>query len=222
MMTLPPIVSADEWQTARDELLVKEKAATRALDALAAERRRLPMVRLEKDYELTAPDGAPARLLDLFEGRRQLVVYHFMLTPGSDHICGGCASFTDNIPHLDHLRAYDTSFALMSRAPQAQIAPVRERFGWPHPWYSSHGSGLHEDLGIANERGDMFGLTAWLRDGDDVYRTYFTTRRGVDRLRMDNNLLDLTALGRQETWEDSPQGWPQRPTYTVGRLRDEY
>jgi len=206
-MTLPPIVSADAWQISRDELLVKEKAATRALDALAAERRRLPMVRLDKDYELVGPDGVAARLGDLFDGRRQLIVYHFMLTPGSDYV---------------HLRARDTSFALMSRAPQAEIAPVRERFGWQHPWYSSHGSGLHEDLGIASERGDMFGLTAWLRDGDDIYRTYFTTSRGVDRLRMDYNLLDLTALGRQETWEDSPEGWPQVPTYGWMRLRDEY
>jgi predicted dithiol-disulfide oxidoreductase (DUF899 family) len=221
-MALPPIVSTEAWQAARDELLLKEKAATRALDALAAERRRLPMVRMDDRYALERHDGGAARLVDLFEGRRQLLVYHFMLSPGSDDVCGGCAAFTDNIPRLEHLAARDTTLVLMSRAPRSQIVPVRERMGWTLPWYSSYDTGLHEELGIARGERDAFGLSVFLRDGEDVYRTYFTQSRGVDRLRMDFNLLDLTPLGRQEEWEDSPEGWPQTPPYQWWRLHDEY
>ena len=220
-MSLPPVVSPAEWQTARDELLAEEKAATRALDALAAKRRRLPMVRFDKPYVFEGPDGS-ASLADLFEGRRQLIVYNFMLWPGSDEICGGCASFTDNAGHLEHLRARDTTYALVSRVPRAQIDAVQERFGWTVPWYSSLGGDFNYDVGVSSDRGEMFGLSVFLRDGEDVFRTYFTSGRGVDRLRLDFNLLDLTPLGRQEAWEDSPPGWPQSPTMAWMRLRDEY
>jgi predicted dithiol-disulfide oxidoreductase (DUF899 family) len=220
-MPLPPVVSASEWQTARDELLVEEKAMTRALDALAAKRRRLPVVAFDKPYVFEGPGGS-ASLADLFEGRRQLVVYNFMLWPGSDEICGGCASFTDNIPNLAHLNARDTTFALVSRVPLEQIDAVKQRLGWPLPWYSSYGSDFNRDAGVSSDRGEMFGLSVFLRDGDDVYRSYFTSGRGVDRIRVDFNLLDLTPLGRQEQWEDSPEGWPQDPTMSWMRLRDEY
>ncbi len=220
-MTLPPVVSASEWQAGRDELLVEEKALTHALDALAAKRRRLPMVAFDKPYVFEGPHGS-ASLVDLFEGRRQLVVYNFMLWPDRDHICGGCASFTDNMPNLAHLNARDTTFALVSRVPREQIDHVRERFGWTHPWYSSLGSDFNYDVGVSSDRGEMFGLSVFLRDGDDVYRSYFTSGRGVDRLRVDFNLLDLTPLGRQEAWEDSPDGWPQDPSMSWMRLRDEY
>ena len=220
-MTLPPVVSQEQWQTARDELLAEEKAMTRALDALAAKRRRLPMVRWDKPYAFEGPGGS-ASLVDLFEGRRQLVVYNFMLWPGRDEVCGGCASFTDNIPNLAHLHARDTTYAIVSRVPPEQIEQVRRRFGWTLPWYSSLGSDFNYDVGVSSERGEMFGLSVFLRDGDDVYRTYFTSGRGVDRLRVDFNLLDLTPLGRQEAWEDSPEGWPQDPTMSWMRLRDEY
>ncbi len=216
-MELPEIVSATDWQIARDDLLAKEKAATRALDALAAERRRLPMVAVDEDYAFEDAGGASVRLVDLFDGRRQLVVYHFMLAPGGSP-CTGCASFTDNIGRLEHLHARDTTFALVSRAPQSEIAPLRERMGWTMPWYSSYGTSFNDDLG----RGDGFGLSVFLRDGDDVFRTYFTDGRGVDRLRPDFNLLDLTPLGRQEQWEDSPEGRPQTPPYAWWRLHDEY
>lgn len=216
-MNLPPIVPPEEWQAARENLLVKEKAATRALDALAAERRRLPMVPYETDYLFEGPTGKVS-LPDLFDGRRQLIVYHFWMEAGSDHRCPGCSSFTDNIGNLAHLRARDTNMVLVSHAPLAQLLEYRTRMGWTLPWYSSYNTTFDADCGIDGG----FGLSVFLRDGDRVFRTYFTTARGVDRLRVDFNLLDLTPYGRQETWEDSPEGWPQTPPYQWWRLHDEY
>ncbi|MGH2887243.1 MAG: DUF899 domain-containing protein [Solirubrobacteraceae bacterium] len=219
-MGLPDVVSEAEWRVARDELLVKEKEATRALDALAAERRRLPMVAIERDYELEGPDGK-VRFSDLFDGRRQLIVYHFMFGPGEDP-CTGCSSFTDNIADLTHLRARDTSFVLISRAPYEEILAFKERMGWTVPWYSSFGSDFNYDFRVSSERGEIFALSVFLRDGDDIYRSYVTSSRGVDRLRLDFNLLDLTPSGRQEEWDDSPEGWPQTEAYTWWRKHDEY
>jgi predicted dithiol-disulfide oxidoreductase (DUF899 family) len=157
-------------------------------------------------------------------GARQLLVYHFMLASDSDvrRPCAGCSSFADNIPNLAHLRARDTTFALMARAPQSMIGQVKARMGWTVPWYSSQGSDFNLDLGLSSDCGETFGLSAFLRDGDTVYRMYFTTARGVDRLRVDFNLLDLTAFGRQEHWENSPTGWPQTPTMRWLRRHDEY
>ncbi len=219
-MSLPAVVTEAEWRAARGELLVREKEATRALDALAAERRRLPMVRIENDYEFEGPDGK-VRFLDLFEGRRQLIVYHFMFGPGEEP-CTGCSSFTDNIADLSHLEARDTAFALISRAPYAEVRAFKERMGWTAPWFSSFGSEFNYDFGVTTDGGEMFALSVFLRDGDTVYRSYVTSSRGVDRLRLDFNLLDLTPLGRQEEWEDSPAGWPQTPAYTWWRKHDEY
>ena len=219
-MALPNVVSDAEWRAARDDLLLREKEATRALDALAAERRRLPMVAIENDYELEGPDGK-VRLADLFDGRRQLIVYHFMFAPGEDP-CTGCSSFTDNIADLTHLRERDTSFALISRAPYEEIRAFRERMGWTMPWYSSFGSDFNYDFGVSSDRGEGFALSVFLRDGDTVYRSYVTSSRGVDRLRLDFNLLDLTTFGRQEEWEDSPAGWPQTEAYAWWRKHDEY
>jgi predicted dithiol-disulfide oxidoreductase (DUF899 family) len=219
-MIRPEVVSAQEWQAARDALLVKEKEYTRALDALAAQRRRLPMVRLDAGkYQFSAPDGSPASLTDLFDGHRQLIIYHFMLEPGQDWVCGGCSTFTDNLAEhsQSHLNARHTRLILMARAPQPEIEVLRQRFGWPVPWYSSFGTAFNDDLGL-----EYFGLSVLLRDGDEVFRTYFTTARGVDRLRLDFNLLDLTPYGRQEQWEDSPEGWPQDPTMSWLRPHDEY
>ncbi|ALG06688.1 DUF899 domain-containing protein [Kibdelosporangium phytohabitans] len=218
-MNRPPVVTAEEWQRAREALLVKEKEHTRALDALAAERRRLPMVRLSPDYAFTDQDGRAASLVDLFDGKQQLVVYHFMLEPGSDHICDGCGSFTDNLAQdQTHLNARDTRLALMSPAPHEQISSVRSRFGWALPWYSAYGNTFYDDLGL----GGGFGLSVFLRDGGEVFRSYYTDGRGVDRLRTDHNLLDLTPYGRKEVWEDSPDGWPQEATWSRVRLRDSY
>jgi predicted dithiol-disulfide oxidoreductase (DUF899 family) len=220
-MSLPQIVSQDKWQAASAALLVKEKELTRALDALAAERRRLPMVRIEKDYAFEGPDGERS-LLDLFEGRDQLIVYHFMFAPGEDP-CTGCSSFTDNIADLSHLHARDTSLVLIARASVGEIEAFKSRMGWTMPWYSSQHSDFNYDFGRTTDDGsERFGLSVFLRDGDDTYRTYFTTSRGVDRLRLDFNLLDLTPFGRQEEWEDSPSGRPQGPAYTWWRKHDEY
>lgn len=215
-MSLPPVVTPAEWQAARDELLVKEKAATRAQDELAAARRRLPMTRFDADYVFTGPDGE-ASLLDLFDRRRQLVVYQ-MMDLGPDTYCSGCAMFTDNVGHLAHLRARDTNYVTVSDMPLPQLTRYRQRMGWTVPVYSSRGSTFSADCGT----GSGFGLSVFLRDGTDVYRTYFTTARGVDRLRFDANLLDLTPFGRQEDWEDSPDGWPQTPPYEWWQLHDEY
>lgn len=219
-MNRPRVVSPQEWQQERDDLLAKEKQYTRALDALAAQRRRLPMVRISEDYAFTAPDGATVGLVDLFAGHRQLVSYHFMLEPGQtpEAFCSGCSSFTDNIANQAHLNARDTRLILISRAPQPDIEPIRARMGWTVPWYSSHGTTFNDDLDL----GTGFGLSVFLRDGDEVFRSYYTTGRGVDRLRLDFNLLDLTPYGRQEQWEDSPEGWPQTPTMQWIQHKDEY
>jgi predicted dithiol-disulfide oxidoreductase (DUF899 family) len=228
-MNLPPIVSAAEWQEAHEKLLAKEKEATRARDALAAERRRQPMVRIDKDDVFEGPAGK-ARLLDLFEGRRQLIVYHFMFGPNQDVGCDGCSMVVDQIGHLAHLHARDTSFALVSRAPLAKIEPYRQRMGWGIPWYSSCDSDFNVDFGLSPETpqegvyqdGETFGLSVFFRDGNKVYRTYFTNRRGVEALGSVWTFLDLTPLGRQEDWEDSPERRPQGPPYDWWRRHDEY
>jgi predicted dithiol-disulfide oxidoreductase (DUF899 family) len=228
-VNLPPVVSAEEWQAAHEELLAKEKEATRARDALAAERRRLPMVLIDKDYVFQGPDGE-ARLRDLFEGRRQLIVYHFMFGPNQDVGCDGCSMVVDQIGHLAHLHARDTSFVLVSRAPLAKIEPYRRRMGWTIPWYSSFENDFNVDFGLSPETpqpaeyqdGETFGLSVFLRDGDRVFRTYFTNRRGVEALGSVWTFLDLTPLGRQESWEDTPSGRPQTPPYEWWRRHDEY
>jgi predicted dithiol-disulfide oxidoreductase (DUF899 family) len=228
-MELPRIVSEAEWQEAKEQLRAKEKEATKARDALAAERRRLPMVRIEKEYVFDGP-GGKASLLDLFEGRRQLIVYHFMFGPNQDVGCDGCSMVADQIVHLAHLHARDTSFAMVSRAPIAKIEPYRERMGWSLPWYSSFDSDFNVDFGLSPETpqegvyqdGETFGLSVFFRDGDEVFRTYFTNRRGVEALGSVWTFLDLTPLGRQEDWEDSPEGYPQTKPYDWWRRHDEY
>jgi predicted dithiol-disulfide oxidoreductase (DUF899 family) len=228
-MNLPPVVSESEWQAAQDALRAKEKEATRAGDALAAERRRLPRMPMEKEYELDGPDGK-VNLLDLFEGRRQLLLYHFMFGPNQDAGCDGCSMFVDQIGHLAHLHARDTSFALVSRAPIEKIEAYRKRMGWSIPWYSSFESDFGVDFGVSPEQpkegayqdGESFGLSVFIREADDVFRTYFTTSRGVEALGSVWTFLDLTPLGRQEEWEDSPEGYPQGKPYEWWRRHDEY
>lgn len=225
-MNLPKIVSQAEWQAAHEEMLAQEKAATHARDALAAERRRLPMVRIEKDYVFEGPDGK-ARLLDLFEGRHQLLLYHFMFAPEVEGWpsagCPGCSMFVDQIGHLAHLHARDTSFALVSRAPLENIEAYRQRMGWTIPWFSSAGSDFNVDFGVTTDQGETFGLSVFLRDQDDrIFRTYFTDGRGVEALGSVWTFLDLTPWGRQEDWEDSPEGRPQTPPYEWWRRHDEY
>jgi predicted dithiol-disulfide oxidoreductase (DUF899 family) len=223
--TFPKIVPRAEWQRARNKLLVKEKAETRRRDALAAERRRLPMVRVDKDYVFVGPNGK-VRLPELFDGRRQLVLYHFMFAPDVSGWpsagCPGCSMFIDNVGHLAHLHARDTSFALVSRAPLAKIKTYQKRMGWKVPWFSSAGSDFNVDFGVTTNEGETFGLSVFLRDGDDVFHTYFSAGRGVEALGPVWTFLDLTPFGRQENWEDSPAGRPQSAPYQWWRRHDEY
>jgi predicted dithiol-disulfide oxidoreductase (DUF899 family) len=219
----PKIVSAEEWQQARDALLVKEKAATRARDALAAERRRLPMVRIEKQYAFTGPRGK-LNLLDLFEGRRQLIMYHFMFAPPvagwPEAGCVGCSMVTDQFGNMAHLHFRDTSFCLVSLAPLKNIEKYKKRMGWNYPWYSSEGSDFNKDLGLTTEKGENFGLSVFLHDEKNVYRTYHTGGRGTEGLT-NLTLLDVTPLGRQEEWEDSPNGGLRSKPFWW-RRHDEY
>ncbi|MFJ1970628.1 DUF899 domain-containing protein [Streptomyces sp. NPDC087903] len=203
-MSLPEIVSRAQWRTAREELLLKEKAATRARDALNAERRGLPMVEVDEEYVFEGGDGK-ATLLDLFEGRGQLVVYHFMFAPEWATGCRSCSAFLDQIGHLAHLKARGTSFAAVSRAPYTRLLPFKARMGWTLPWYSSYGSDFNRDFEATPEQdGELVerpGVSCFLRDRDQVFHTYSTYERGLDGLGSTTTLLDLTALGRQEEWE---------------------
>lgn len=222
---LPEIVSAEAWRAAHEAFLAKEKAATRARDALAAERRRLPMTRIEKPYTFAGPAGESS-LPELFEGRRQLLIYHFMFAPDvsgwPDAGCPGCSFFADQVGHLSHLHARDVSFAFVSRAPYEKLRAYQQRMGWQVPWYSSEGTDFNRDFGVTTEHGEHHGLSVLLRDGAAIYRTYFTTDRGVEALGSTWTFLDLAPFGRQESWEDSPEGWPQSAPYTWWRRHDEY
>lgn len=205
------IVSAEEWQAARDALLVKEKAHMKAADRLAAERRRLPMVRFAADYRFEGADG-PAGLLDLFDGRRQLIVYHFMLHPGDEAGCPGCSLIVDNLPHLAHLHARDVTFKVVAPATLAESDRYQARMGWDVPWVSAHGTTFPDDCGV----GRGFGVSVFLREGDEVFRTYFTSGRGGEMFSSVHRYLDVTPLGRQEAWEedshgdDGPSAWWRR------------
>jgi predicted dithiol-disulfide oxidoreductase (DUF899 family) len=219
-MNLPPIVSPQEWEAAWEKLLVKEKELTRARDALAAERRRMPRMAVENDYGFEGPNG-PVSLVDLFDGRRQLVVYRFFFEPGvakwPESGCPGCSFVADQVAHLAHLNARDTTFVFVSRAPQADIERYKARMGWDIPWYTLTDD-FDSDFGV----GEWHGTNAFLRDGDQVFRTYFVNSRGDEAMGSTWSYLDITALGRQEEWEDSPEGYPQTPPYQWWRLHDEY
>jgi predicted dithiol-disulfide oxidoreductase (DUF899 family) len=215
-----PTVSPQEWDAAREELLVEEKALTRARDALAAKRRRMPWTEVDTDYAFEGPDG-PLSLLDLFDGRRQLIVYRFFFEPGvanwPESGCPGCSMMADQASHVAHLNARDTTLMYASRAPQADIARYRERMGWEVPWYTIT-DGFDADFDVD----EWHGTNVFLRDGDRVFRTYFVNNRGDEALGSTWSYLDLTALGRQEEWEDSPEGRPQSAPYAWWRLHDEY
>jgi predicted dithiol-disulfide oxidoreductase (DUF899 family) len=200
-MTSPHIVSREEWLAARQELLIKEKEATHARDRLNAARRQLPMVQLDKEYIFEGPAGQVS-LLDLFEGRRQLIVYHFMFDPSWDDGCPSCTNLVDNLPsRLANLQASDTSLVLISRAPLAKIEPYKTRRGWTVPWFSSFGSDFNYDFGVTDADGEKPGLSVFLHEGEHVLHSYSTSGRGVDILLGTYNYLDLTPLGRQEEWE---------------------
>jgi len=224
-MTTPQVVTHQDWQQALGVLRAEEKRETRRRDTLAARRRRLPAEVLDKPYRFSGP-GGEVTLLHMFEGRRQLLLYHFMFGPDVEGWpeagCPGCSMFVDQIGHPAHFRARDTALALVSRAPLAQIEAYRRRMGWVLPWYSSDGSDFNRDFGVTRDDGERFGLSVFVRDGDRVLRTYFTDNRGVETLGSVWTFLDLTPLGRQEKWEDSPAGAPQEPPYQWWRRHDKY
>lgn len=217
----PRVVSPAEWNQAVAELRVKEKALTRQGDAVSAERRRLPMVAVEGDYRFEGPSG-PVTLLDLFDGRRQLIVYHFMFAPDWEEGCDGCSWVVDAMSHPAHLHARDTSLALVSRAEISKLERYRQRMGWDLPWYSSFGTDFNADMGATIDGEEHHGVSVFLRNGHNVYRTYATGERGVEHLGSHWTYLDLTPFGRQETWEDSPPGWPQTEPYRWIRCHDDY
>ena len=242
---LPEVVSREDWLAARKSLLAKEKALTRQRDAVSAERRRLPMVRLDKQYVFDGPTGM-VMLLDLFERRRQLIVYHFMFDPAWDEGCPSCSLVMDNVGHLAHLHARRTSFAAVSRAPLAKLQAYARRMGWTFPWYSSFGTDFNYDFHVTNDEavapveynylgkadliakgepwfaaGESHGLSVFLRDGGSVFHTYSTYARGADLLVGTFNYLDLTPLGRQEDWEEPP-GRSDGPFMHWVRRHDRY
>ncbi|MCX4663155.1 MULTISPECIES: DUF899 domain-containing protein [Streptomyces] len=216
-MSLPQIVTRAQWVAARESLLVEEKAVTRARDGLNARRRALPMVEVVTEYVFEGPDGKVA-LRDLFEDREQLVVYHFMFGPEQDTGCAGCSGFLDQIGNLAHLRARGTAFAAVSRAPFTKLLPFKARMGWTLPWYSSYVCDFNADFGATVPAGDRpverAGVSCFLRHGERLFHTYSTFDRGLDGLGSTTSLLDLTALGRQEEWEE-PRG-----RALVRRVRD--
>lgn len=260
MTNLPEVVSREEWLAARKELLAEEKELTRARDRVNAERRRLPMVRVDKPYTFEGPDGTVS-LLDLFEGRPQLVMHHFMWTydidaDGIEHPrdtgCPSCSSAADTIGGLRQLHVRNTTLVAVSRAPYAKLAAYRERMGWTFPWYSSAGSDFNYDFHATVDervapvqvfhrdeaelaeagmpwsesmRGDWPGVSAFLRVGDEVFHTYSTFGRGIEQFHYGIPYLDLTALGRQEAWEE-PKDRAVPLGLEVGgpaiRLPDEY
>jgi predicted dithiol-disulfide oxidoreductase (DUF899 family) len=230
-MSHPPIASQEEWLAARTGLLAKEKALTRQRDAISAERRRLPMVKITKDYVFTGP-GGPASLLDLFGDKRQLIVYHFMFDPEWDAGCPGCTGLVNAMGDLSMLTERDTRLVLISRAPLAKLEAYKAQKGWTLPWYSSYGSDFNYDFHVTHDArvapveynfkeapapesgsGEAPGTSVLFRIDDAVFHTYSTYARGSESLTDSYSLLDITPYGRQEDWEDSPPGWPQRPTY---------
>ena len=220
-MNTPPIVSAQEWEAARERLLTKEKEVTHARDALAAQRRRMPWVAVEKTYALEGPHGR-ATLLDLFEGRRQLIVYRAFFEPGvygwPDHACRGCSFVADQVAHPAHLNARDTTLAFASRAPQADIERLKKRMDWTMPWYTITDS-FDLDFGVDQ----WHGTNVFIHDDSGkVFRTYFINNRGDEQMGSTWNYLDITPLGRQEEWEDSPEGYPQTPPYKWWNWHDSY
>ncbi|MEN4478321.1 DUF899 domain-containing protein [Mycolicibacterium cosmeticum] len=234
----PDVVSREQWLVARKRLLAREREVTHLRDAVNAERRRLPMVKVDKDYRFDGPAGEVG-LVDLFEGRQQLYIHHFMWLDDIDQGCPSCTAaadltFTESDRAL--LTAKGVTFACVSRAPYASIARYRDVHGWTFPWYSSRDGDFTYDFGVTLDperaavqynyksldelradgwsdrdlRGDWPGASVFLRRGDAVFHTYSAYARGLDHAAVGYPFLDLTPFGRQEPWEDSPPGWPQR------------
>jgi len=220
MMENRKVVSRDEWLTAHADLLIREKRLTRERDALAAARRRMPWLAVEKRYEFDGPNGN-ASLLDLFEGRQQLIVYRAFFDPGvfgwPEHACRGCSLGADQVSHLSHLNARDTTLVYASRAPQPDIERLKARMGWTIPWYT-----ITDNFDVDFDVDQWHGHNAFIREDDKIFRTYFINNRGDEQMGSLWSYLDITALGRQENWEDSPTGYPQTEPYKWWNWHDEY
>ena len=225
-MGVPTVVSKEEWLQARKDLLAKEKEFTRQRDALAAQRRSMPAVKVEKQYTFQGPDG-PISLADLFAGRPQLIVYHFMFDPAWEEGCKSCSFLADSFDgSVSHLAARDTSFVAVSRAPLGKLQAFQQRMGWNFPWISSEGTDFNYDFHVTMEEGkpnveynfmiipaaalparEMPGLSVFLKEGDEIYHTYSAYARGLDHLINTYNYLDLTPLGRHEEGLPWPMAW---------------
>jgi predicted dithiol-disulfide oxidoreductase (DUF899 family) len=235
----PQIVLRKEWLAERIKLLADEKELTKHHDRINADRRRLPMVKIEKDYVFDGPDGKLS-LKDLFEDRRQLIVYHFMFDPAWDKGCSGCTGFVNALGDLSLLKERDTTFAVISRAPLAKLEAYKAEKGWNIDWFSSFGSDFNYDFHVTLDeevapvehnfldkadlekrskdepyfmKGEQHGLSVFFRLDDDLFYTYSSYARGTENLTNAYTLLDTTPYGRQQDFEDSPSGWPQKPTY---------
>ncbi|MFE3797964.1 DUF899 domain-containing protein [Nocardia tengchongensis] len=207
---LPPIVDAATWRKELETLRIREKAATRELDAIAAQRRRLPMVELPA-YTLEGEAG-PIALADIFEGKSQLIVYNHMWFEGKEWQCPGCTGFTAQFTRLNFLDNYDARFVIVTQGPIDEALAYKRRVGNKMPWYSTANSPFGTDMDAPPAGG--FGVNVFLRDGNTVYRTWHTNGRGVEQLTHTFPLIDLLPYGRQEEWQDSPTDWPQSPTYS--------
>jgi predicted dithiol-disulfide oxidoreductase (DUF899 family) len=234
----PPIVSRDQWLAERKKLLADEKELTKHYDRVNAERRRLPMVKIEKDYVFEGQNGKPS-LKDLFEGRRQLIVYHFMFDPTWDKGCSGCTALVDALGDLSLLRKLDTTFVVVSRAPLAKLDAYKVQKGWSIAWVSSFDNEFNYDFHVTLDpkvapaeynyrnkaemeaakghpvllEGEEHGLSVFFRFDQEVFHTYSAYARGTESLTDAYRLLDTTPYGRQQDFEDSPPDWPQKPTY---------
>ena len=208
----PKIVSRDEWLIARETLLAHEKELTKHQDKISAERRRLPMVKIDKTYTFKGSDGKYS-LYDLFDEHNQLIVYHFMFDPSWDDGCMGCTGFVNDLGDLSELQVRNTQFVIISRAPLEKLLANKERMGWKRPWYSAFDTDFNQDFEVTVDGGERHGLSVFFRVNDEIFHTYSTYKRGCESLSDVYRLLDMTPYGRQEDWEDSPAGFPQRPTY---------
>ncbi|GAA1099241.1 DUF899 family protein [Tsukamurella spumae] len=211
MTAVPPVVDRETWQQQIDELRAREKAATRELDAIAAQRRRLPAVRLP-EYRLIAEDGSEVSLADVFDGRSQLITYHHMWTDGSQWQCPGCTGATANLSRLDFLGSWDARMVVITNGPMDEVLEYKKRVGNTMTWYSTNGSGFGAEVGAGP--GGGFAYNTFVRDGDTVYHLWQTFGRGAEQVSYTFGLLDVLPYGRQEEWQDVPEGWPQGPTYS--------
>lgn len=217
----PKVVSKEEWEKASAELLVREKEITRLTDQIAATRRKMPMYKVEKDYFFDTESGKKS-LLELFDGRNQLIVYHFMFDPKWEKACSGCSWVVDAMSHPAHLHARGVSIVNVGRAPLKKLLEYKKTMNWGHAWASSHESDFNDDFGATKNFGEDHGVSVFLRDGKDIYQTYHSEARGVDRLGSHWTYLDLTPYGRKEAWEDSPAGWPKLGDDFYTCRHDEY